>query len=177
MPRSITKKKLIEILAAETGLRRAVVRDLLQRFFHQVIVGLENCGRVELRDFGVFEVKRRRGRVAQNPRTLAKVEVPPKASVRFKAGHLMKSTIDAVIAAEVARGAGATLPAPAGRKPTTRRSRSRGPGALPAGEVKMDGPLQRETPVPTVLPASMAMINRVSGGSNGREGGHDDDHE
>jgi hypothetical protein len=48
---------------------------------------------LEFRDFGVFEVKQRRARKAQNPKTLAPVQVPPKRTVKFKVGRLMKQTL------------------------------------------------------------------------------------
>jgi integration host factor subunit beta len=49
--------------------------------------------RLEFRDFGVFEVKHRRARKAQNPKTLEPVQVPPKRTVKFKVGRLMKQTL------------------------------------------------------------------------------------
>ena len=49
--------------------------------------------RWELRDFGVFESKDRAARVAQNPKTLQRVSVPPKRTVKFKVGRMMKAKL------------------------------------------------------------------------------------
>ena len=50
-------------------------------------------GRIELRNFGVFEVKRRKARKARNPRTGEKVDVPPKCVVTFKPGKEMEEKV------------------------------------------------------------------------------------
>ena len=52
--------------------------------------------RLEFRDFGVFETRSRNARVAQNPRTLERVKVPSKRSVKFKMGRLMKEKLSEV---------------------------------------------------------------------------------
>jgi hypothetical protein len=52
---------------------------------------------LEFRDFGVFEVKERAARVAQNPKTLVPVKVPPKRTVKFKVGRLMKDQLEAQV--------------------------------------------------------------------------------
>ena len=49
--------------------------------------------RIEIRDFGVFETKIRASRVAQNPKTLDRVEVPAKRTVKFKMGRLMRENL------------------------------------------------------------------------------------
>ena len=49
-----------------------------------------NGNRLEFRDFGVFETKERAARIAQNPKTLQRVHVPPKRTVKFKVGRMMK---------------------------------------------------------------------------------------
>jgi integration host factor subunit beta len=89
-----TKKDLIERVAQETGLPRADVRRVTQSFLEQVIDELAKGNRLEFRDFGVFEIRERAGRVAQNPKTLERVSVPPRKSVRFKVGRLMQQSLD-----------------------------------------------------------------------------------
>ena len=49
---------------------------------------------MEFRDFGVFEVKHRAARIAQNPKTLEPVPVPERSAIRFKAGRLMKMAME-----------------------------------------------------------------------------------
>jgi nucleoid DNA-binding protein len=55
---------------------------------------LLNEGRIELRNFGVFEVKRRRARKARNPRTGEKVNVPARMVVAFKPGREMQERVN-----------------------------------------------------------------------------------
>ena len=70
-----------------------VVKDILQRFLDEIIQELAACNRLEFREFGVFEVKVRAERVAQNPRTLEKVKVPAKRVVKFKVGRSMRERV------------------------------------------------------------------------------------
>ena len=89
-----TKKDLIERVSQETGISRADVRRTVQSFLEMVIDELAQGNRLEFRDFGVFEIRERAGRVAQNPKTLERVAVPPRKSVRFKVGRLMQQSLD-----------------------------------------------------------------------------------
>lgn len=91
--RTITKRELVNRIAEETGQTKVVVREILQRFLDSVIDELVDGNRLEFRDFGVFEVRERPARVAQNPRTLEKVPVPAKHVVRFKAGRIMRERV------------------------------------------------------------------------------------
>jgi len=91
---TITKKQLIERISERTKLKRSVVRRSVQEFLDQVILELKKGNRLEFRDFGVFEVKERAARVAQNPKTLERVTVPAKRTVKFKVGRLMRDSIE-----------------------------------------------------------------------------------
>jgi len=90
---TVTKKQLIDHIATSTGEKRIVVKKVVQSFLDSIIVELGKGNRLEFRDFGVFEIKQRRARRAQNPKTLEAVMVPPKRTVKFKAGRLMKQTM------------------------------------------------------------------------------------
>lgn len=87
---TITKKELIDRIAERTGTKRIAVKRIIQSFLDDIIEELGNDNRLEFRDFGVFESKKRAARVAQNPKTLERVQVPPKRTVKFKVGRLMK---------------------------------------------------------------------------------------
>ena len=91
--RTVTKRELVNRIADDTGQMKVVVRLILQKFLHEVIDELSNGNRLEFRDFGVFEVRERKARVAQNPRTLEKVEVPAKRAVKFKVGRVMRERV------------------------------------------------------------------------------------
>ncbi len=88
--RTVTKKELIDRIADQTGEKRVVVKRIVQSFLDEVVSDLGEGKRLEFRDFGVFEVRERKARIAQNPKTLERVEVPSKWSVKFKAGRLMR---------------------------------------------------------------------------------------
>ncbi len=87
---TITKKELIDRIAEITASKRVVVKRIVQTFLDEIIDELGHGNRLEFRDFGVFESKFRAARVAQNPKTLERVDVPPKRTVKFKVGRLMK---------------------------------------------------------------------------------------
>lgn len=97
---TITKKELVEQVAQKTGADRGETRKIVQAFLDAVIEELNQGNRLEFRDFGVFEVRQRAPRMAQNPKTLVPVKVPAKRSVRFKPGRLMREL--GVVPAELA---------------------------------------------------------------------------
>jgi len=92
---TITKKDLIDRIADETKYKRNDVRSIVQAFLDGVISELGDGNRLEFRDFGVFELRERAPRMAQNPRTLERVPVPARRTVKFKVGRLMKLAVDA----------------------------------------------------------------------------------
>ncbi|MBL8693989.1 MAG: integration host factor subunit beta [Planctomycetes bacterium] len=92
-PETITKKELVNRIAEQTDLTKVVVKDVLQKFLDEIIDELAQGNRLEFREFGVFEVRVRAERVAQNPRTLEKVTVPSKRVVKFKVGRTMREKV------------------------------------------------------------------------------------
>lgn len=96
---TITKKELIDRIAETTQAKRVVVKRIVQSFLDEVITELAKDNRLEFRDFGVFETRTRAARVAQNPKTLERVQVPEKRTVKFKMGRLMKQKLASGISA------------------------------------------------------------------------------
>ncbi|TVQ60794.1 MAG: integration host factor subunit beta [Phycisphaerales bacterium] len=92
--RTVTKKDLVDRIASESGLKRADVKLIVQAFLDAIVDDLGQGNRIEFRDFGVFETKLRAPRVAQNPKTLERVEVPAKRTVKFKVGRLMRERME-----------------------------------------------------------------------------------
>lgn len=88
-----TKKDLIDRIAQRTGQKRGDVKESIQLFLDEMIDDLKNGNRIEFRDFGVFEVRERAARTAQNPKTLEQVAVPARKAVRFKVGRLMRDSV------------------------------------------------------------------------------------
>jgi integration host factor subunit beta len=91
---TITKKELVERITDKTKVKRHDVKRVCQELLDQVIIELRKGNRLEFRDFGVFEVKERAARVAQNPKTMEKVEVAAKRAVKFKVGRLMRESVE-----------------------------------------------------------------------------------
>ena len=96
---TVTKKELIDRIADTTQAKRVVVKRIVQSFLDEVINELADDNRLEFRDFGVFETRTRAAREAQNPRTLEKVNVPPKRTVKFKMGRLLREKLTLSIVA------------------------------------------------------------------------------
>ncbi len=88
-----TKKELVNRIAADLGEKKVLVKDVIQRFLDAIIDELALGHRLEFREFGVFEVRERAARMAQNPRTLDKVQVPAKRVVKFKVGRRMRQLV------------------------------------------------------------------------------------
>ncbi len=87
---TITKKELIDRIAEQESCKRALVKQVIQSFLDSIIQELGKGNRLEFRDFGVFESRIRASRQAQNPKTMDKVHVPSKRTVKFKVGRIMK---------------------------------------------------------------------------------------
>src|ERR1035437_4363036 len=87
---TVTKKELIDRIADRIGAKNVLVKKIVQNFLDEIIEELSRGNRLEFRDFGVFESRERAARIAQNPKTLERVEVPAKRTVRFKLGRRMK---------------------------------------------------------------------------------------
>ncbi len=92
-PRTVTKKELVARIADRTAQTKVVARDIVQMFLDEIIRELGQGNRLEFREFGVFEIKERAARRAQNPRTLEKVDVPAKRVVKFRVGRTMKERV------------------------------------------------------------------------------------
>ena len=90
---TVTKKELVDRIADRTDTKRVQAKKIIQAFLDEAIEELGKGNRLEFRDFGVFETKQRAARMAQNPKTLERVHVPPKRTVKFKVGRLMKQRL------------------------------------------------------------------------------------
>ena len=87
------RKEIIESIAEDLSLTQAKARKIVQKVFEGIPQALAEEGRVELRNFGVFEVKRRAARTSRNPRTGETVDVPAKLVVTFKPGQVMQQRV------------------------------------------------------------------------------------
>ncbi len=89
----VTKKEIVRTISDDIGLTQLKTKEIVQRTFDAIIETLAEDRRIELRNFGVFEVKERAARKARNPRTGDKVSVPAKFVVTFKPGKEMEERV------------------------------------------------------------------------------------
>lgn len=101
----MTKKEIVKTISEEIGLTQLKTKKIVQKTFDAIVETLVEEGRIELRNFGVFEVKRRAARKARNPRTGDRVDVPEKSVVTFKPGKEMEERVRKLEAAKAARKA------------------------------------------------------------------------
>lgn len=89
----MTKKEIVKTISEELGLTQLKTKEIVQKTFDAIVDTLVEEERIELRNFGVFEVKQRAPRKARNPRTGDDVEVPRKYVVTFKPGKEMENRV------------------------------------------------------------------------------------
>jgi integration host factor subunit beta len=89
----VTKKEIVKAIADDIGLTQLKTKEIVQKTFDAIVETLVSDGRIELRNFGVFEVKRRAARKARNPRTGERVDVAEKFVVTFKPGKEMEERV------------------------------------------------------------------------------------
>ncbi|MDB5347940.1 MAG: histone family protein DNA-binding protein [Schlesneria sp.] len=89
----MTKKEIVKDISEAIGLTQLKTKEIVQKTFDAIVKTLVEDGRIELRNFGVFEVKKRAARKARNPRTGDKVFVPEKFVVTFKPGKEMEEKV------------------------------------------------------------------------------------
>jgi nucleoid DNA-binding protein len=89
----VTKKEIVKTISDEIGLTQLKTKEIVQKTFDAIVETLVEERRIELRNFGVFEVKKRAARKARNPRTGDKVYVPEKFVVTFKPGKEMEERV------------------------------------------------------------------------------------
>jgi nucleoid DNA-binding protein len=134
----VTKKEIVKQISDRIQLTQLKTKEIVQLTFDAIVDTLLEVGRIELRNFGVFEVKQRKARKARNPRTGDRVDVPPKFVVTFKPGKEMEERVrqmthlpeprpeaededdDGELVAEGANGHGETVDAVVGVSKSTR---------------------------------------------------------
>jgi integration host factor subunit beta len=92
---TITKKKLVQVIAQARGLHPNDVRNVLQSFLDLMTDYLSKGDRLEFRDFGVFEIVVRKQKIGRNPKNAAvPIVIPARSAVKFTPGKKMKQMIE-----------------------------------------------------------------------------------
>jgi len=89
----MTKKEIVKQISERANLTQLKTKEIVQWTFDAIIETLISEGRIELRNFGVFVVKKRKSRKARNPRTGVRVDVEPKNVVTFQPGKDMEEKV------------------------------------------------------------------------------------
>ena len=110
----MSKKDMVRTISEQIGLTQLQTKDIVQKTFDAIVNMLVEGHRVELRNFGVFEVRWRKPREARNPRTGEKVMVPEKCTVIFKPGHAIEERVREECRTTATKGAASRK----GREPT-----------------------------------------------------------
>jgi integration host factor subunit beta len=92
--RTVTKADLIEEVIRATELPRRESETIVETVFESIIEALQKNDKIEIRGFGSFRTRQRRGRIGRNPKTGAKVEVPPKRIPFFKPSKELKDFVN-----------------------------------------------------------------------------------
>jgi integration host factor subunit beta len=108
---TLTKADLIEDVLRVTELPRKESETVVETIFESIIDSLQKGEKIEIRGFGSFRTRQRRGRVGRNPKTGAKVEVPAKKIPFFKPSKELKDFVNNA-AEPTADGEGASVSAP-----------------------------------------------------------------
>jgi len=109
---TVTKADLVEEVVRVTELPRKESETVVETIFESIIGALQGGDRIEIRGFGSFRTRQRRGRTGRNPKTGAKVEVPPKKIPFFKPSKELKDHVNGGAAAAADKGAANTGAAP-----------------------------------------------------------------
>jgi len=91
---TLTKADLIEEVLRITELPRKESETIVETIFDSIIESLQSGDKIEIRGFGSFRTRQRRGRVGRNPKTGEKVEVPPKKIPFFKPSKELKDFVN-----------------------------------------------------------------------------------
>jgi len=89
----MTKKDIVLRISEETDIKQIDVKVVVQKTFDIIVDVLAQGKKIELRNFGVFKTKSRKGRMGRNPRTGQQVPVDPKRVAVFKPGLVMKAKV------------------------------------------------------------------------------------
>ncbi len=97
MPGNLTKREIVLSIYDKTGFPQKEVRDVVQQTLDTIATALAQGRNVELRNFGVFEVQKRKSRIGRNPnKPETDVIIPDRAVIKFKAGKELKAELKSI---------------------------------------------------------------------------------
>lgn len=128
----MTKKEIVKAIADDIGLTQLKTKEIVQKTFNAIVETLVTDGRIELRNFGVFEVKKRAARKARNPRTGERVDVAEKYVVTFKPGKEMEERVRQMEEQKSLDEPGPVRPSPSASTPAPPQPQPQPPSPSPS---------------------------------------------
>ncbi|MCK4810438.1 MAG: integration host factor subunit beta [Candidatus Omnitrophica bacterium] len=89
----MTKRDIVLKISGSTGIKQILVKKVVQKTFDTIFDALKDKQRIEIRNFGIFYLKKRKKRIGRNPKTGQVVPIPERNTVLFKPGLEMKKAI------------------------------------------------------------------------------------
>jgi integration host factor subunit beta len=94
MTKTLTKKELVQVIALAKKVHPNDVKEVIQSFLDEMVLSLSRGDRIEFRDFGVFEVVKRKQKVGRNPKKAdVPIVIPARHVVKFTPGKKLKELI------------------------------------------------------------------------------------
>ena len=94
MSETLTKAAMADRLFEELGLNKREAKELVEQFFEEIRICLENNEQVKLSGFGNFDLRDKRQRPGRNPKTGEEIPISARRVVTFKAGQKLKARVD-----------------------------------------------------------------------------------
>ena len=96
----MTKADLVDEISRAIAATRKDAESIVETVFESIVKALQGDDKVEIRGFGSFRTRKRRGRIGRNPKTGVKVNVPPKRIPYFKPSKELKEIVNSGSAAQ-----------------------------------------------------------------------------
>ena len=93
---ALTKSEMADKLFEELGLNKREAKELVEQFFEEIRICLENNGQVKLSGFGNFDLRDKRQRPGRNPKTGEAIPISARRVVTFRPGQKLKAKVEQV---------------------------------------------------------------------------------
>ena len=93
---ALTKSEMADKLFEELGLNKREAKELVEQFFEEIRIGLENNEQVKLSGFGNFDLRDKRQRPGRNPKTGEAIPISARRVVTFRPGQKLKAKVEQV---------------------------------------------------------------------------------
>lgn len=97
---ALTKAAMAEILFEELGLNKREAKELVEQFFEEVRIALENGHQVKLSGFGNFDLRDKNERPGRNPKTGEEIPITARRVVTFRPGQKLRTRVEAYAGSE-----------------------------------------------------------------------------